>query len=563
MKQEFLQSRINRQKLCLEDAAKLKKGPLVKLYEIYHIGEEEGYSAELFKKFVIAALKVKNPHELIPVLRNDWKNVNQKEAKEIIENLKLVYPKKSYTLYKMARDFSFGIPETHNEIQELKTKSSKLENKPLKLKEETMNFNHLQRLIKKAILYKRRHLKEDGEIVKKEKKLPTSKNKKIELKKIYKKILTGTPYEENIPVFLQLIDASPDSYINYEMGINLENAMEMVDELIRGSGDFTTDELKNIVNITRGVGFPAIEHYAAGGKAMPKETQVFGAHHMDQNVNELMGSIKQRKDPSRQLPAPEKKELGTTMPDTIHREVLVKKFDSRLAKIIGFPNIANTEFGNIASKMKSSGMNTNRMASAIAKIILGSTSYEEAKKEAEQKLHLDFDKGEDLFRSMWKEKARQEAGIKRESTMTIKDYLVCEEAKKEIDSILESKFDDDNDDDEYMGYEHLLPKYGDKKSSTKQDDYDLLPMLSKQDNRKLKARIKMLKLLGDTKGVDEVMQKINQRRREHNIPQLTPSGVATALAAVKDMPPFTKGSNPSKDFSKKKSTRYTNSTGPR
>ena len=288
------------------------------------------------------------------------------------------------------------------------------------------NFNHLQMLIKKAILYKRRHLKEDGEIVKKERKLPTSKNKKTELKKIYKKILTGTPYEENIPVFMQLIDASPDSYINYEMGINLENAMGMVDELIKGSGDFTTDELKNIVNITRGVGFPAIEHYAAGGKAMPKETQVFGAHHMDQNVNELMGSIKQRKDPSRQLPAPEKKELGTTMPDTIHREVLVKKFDSRLAKIIGFPNVKNTEFGNIASKMKSSGMNTNRMASAIAKIILGSTSYEEAKKEAEQKLHLDFDKGEDLFRSMWKEKARQEDKVKikrEEKFMKLRNFL--------------------------------------------------------------------------------------------------------------------------------------------
>ena len=453
------------------------------------------------------------------------------------------------------------------------------------------NFNHLQMLIKKAILYKRRHLKEDGEVVKKERKLPTSKNKKTELKKIYKKILTGTPYEENIPVFMQLIDASPDSYINYEMGINLENAMGMVDELIKGSGDFTTDELKNIVNITRGVGFPAIEHYAAGGKAMPKETQVFGAHHMDQNVNELMGSIKQRKDPSRQLPAPEKKELGTTMPDTIHREVLVKKFDSRLAKIIGFPNVKNTEFGNIASKMKSSGMNTNRMASAIAKIILGSTSYEEAKKEAEQKLHLDFDKGEDLFRSMWKEKARQEAGIKRESTMTIKDYLVCEESKKEIDSILEGNFNAssfEKVEKPFHGRIIGLPaaekklscvKCGDPAKSgsnyckdcwdkkfdpsTKQDEYDLLPMLSKQDNRKLKTRIKMLKLLGDTKGVDEVMQKINQRRREHNIPQLTPSGVSTALAAVKDMPPFTKGSNPSKDFSKKKSTRYTDSTGPR
>lgn len=387
-----------------------------------------------------------------------------------------------------------------------------------------MEYNHLKLLIKKALLYKRKHLKED--IIKKEKKVPVSKNKKDQLKKVYKKILTGTPYEDNIPMFMKLIDMVSDSYLNYELEINLSEALKMVNELIQGSGDFTAEELKNIINITKGIGFPAIEHYAAGGKPMEKETQIFGAHHIDQNVKELMGSLEQRRDPKNKLPAPEitKKELGTTIPDIIHREIvpteelrqgLTNKFNSRLARILGMPQVQDTEFWRVASQIKTKRINTERIANSMVDIILNSKTYEEAKQKAKEKLHLDFTKEDDLFKSMWKEKQRQAEEVKirktNEETTTIKNYL--------YEELLNETY-------------NLIEEHPPKSFYFPYEKHFLLPMLSKEDNKELAKNIRRLSLLGGKtkkEDLEKIKDNINKRRSEHDIEELSNQGFETAI----------------------------------
>jgi hypothetical protein len=243
-----------------------------------------------------------------------------------------------------------------------------------------MRYNSLFQLLKKAILFKRKRktIKEAKELVKAKIKLPITNKRKL-LKKLYTRILINTPYEDNIPIFMKLIDMVPDSYLDYELGMNLENAYEFVNELIIGTGDLTDDEIANLGNIVAGIGIPALEKYASGEHKVSKKTGKFGSEAINKNVEEFLSSLKKRRSPEFKLPAPEPRGLVKQTKELVHPDSLVKLQDVLSGIFSNLKIKKDSPFWAAASKIQSKGINVERLAKSIAK----SPTYTEDRKKYE------------------------------------------------------------------------------------------------------------------------------------------------------------------------------------
>jgi hypothetical protein len=272
---------------------------------------------------------------------------------------------------------------------ELKSRSKQFPNKKLKLGGSTMEFPALLELFRKAIEYKRKHLKEEKDIEPAKKKEVSIKDKKAQLKKIYREVLISTPYWESIPVFMDLIDQSPESYIDYELNINMKDALGIVDELISGKGDLTPKEMGNLANIISGVGIPAIEQYASKGKKLPKGTGKFGADAINKNSKEFLASLKQRRDPKYQLTAPETKDVVKT---TQEKGVARRDFLDTIKKDLVINLDKDSSFYKTASRLKSKGINIERLVRSM----MGAEKYSEAKEKASVELKRQGKSIEDL-----------------------------------------------------------------------------------------------------------------------------------------------------------------------
>jgi len=325
-----------------------------------------------------------------------------------------------------------------------------------------MNKKEMLDILRKAIVYKRKRnlkkailsnvsedfiseakkkklpAKKKGELVKKEKNLPVE-DKRKRLKMIYEKILKGTPYENNIPVFLQLIDTVPEDYLDYELGINLGDALKMVDELIRGEGDLTDNELANLANIIPGVGVPALEKHASGKEKLSKKSAKFGAKAINKNTKEFLDSLEARRNPKYQLEAPltkQKEGLVKVTKNVVRPDKVVKPEEREVPKtgrrrpdslqnILGKIGLSldidkDSQLFKIASRLQTKGINIER----IARSVKNSKTYSEAKKKVDKELNkmkqenptLDY-KESDIINTtyeLWKEqKAKQKAEAKR------------------------------------------------------------------------------------------------------------------------------------------------------
>lgn len=284
-----------------------------------------------------------------------------------------------------------------------------------------MKYKKLLELIARAIMHKRKKSSLKEEIVREAKEIQKKRTelsiveKRSMLKKIYKRILSGTPYADNISVFLKMIDEVPEEYLNYELGMNLDKAMVMVDELIRGKGDFTETEMQNIGNIVAGVGIPAIEKHATGVAKLEKGAAKFGSTAMNRNIKELLTSLKQRRG-ALALPSSTLGQEPAVISKALTREdklALQDKIKNRLGMIFKSKLAGGTEFARLASQIKSAGVNLNRLAGSLTNIMADAKSYVDAKKKATT-LGIEFEQGEDLFRSMFKaaQKKREEAKVK-------------------------------------------------------------------------------------------------------------------------------------------------------
>jgi hypothetical protein len=341
---------------------------------------------------------------------SDWENFDYNKA------LKALKGTEYYD--KALKDWPKGLEDTRKEIEKLRKTSTELKSKKLKLKEETnMKFSRLLKLFKKAIEYKRKKLEEAKDIESSKDKSISTKDKRKALKTIYKKVLNNTPYEENIPVFMDLIDQVPESYLDYELNINMKNALEIINELIYGEGNLTPDEMANLSNIIAGVGIPAIEKHAAGGKKLGKEAAKFGSEAINKNTEEFLKSLKQRRNPENKLPAPETKDVVSTSPE---KGVSRRDFLDKIKKDLRIEIEPGSRFHKTASKLKSKGINVDRLIRSIA----GAEKYGEAKENAEKELNrqgysIEDLKGTDdlfnLFSGLKKKKEEVKVEIKRPS----------------------------------------------------------------------------------------------------------------------------------------------------
>ena len=249
-------------------------------------------------------------------------------------------------------------------------------------------------MIKKTLAILNQKINEENELTDSNKSLSTQDKRKL-LKKVYAKTLTKMGQENNIPIFNQLIDQVPESYLDYELKIDMNNAGSFVEDLLKGKGQITTDELENISDVISGVGIPAIKEFAFGGKEMSKEDADFGSDGINKKTKEYLDSKKKRNNPTLQLSAPESEELISSVRALAQKENttamdIIKKMGKDL--IIKDPKIKG-----ILSKLDP-GKKTD-LLKRLPKIIIMNKTYEEAKKE--DPIFLNFTENEyyDLFKS--------------------------------------------------------------------------------------------------------------------------------------------------------------------
>ena len=278
---------------------------------------------------------------------------------------------------------------------------------------------NLTKLLVAAILFKRK--KKDRNFIEKlsESDLPAIRKgkevttnveeKRKKLKEAYTAILKNTPWKSSIPFFHQMIDGLESSYLDYELGLNLNGAMGMIKELIQGEGDFTDNEVGNLGNIIAGIGIPAIQKHAATNAPIDDASVKFASTEMNKNLEELMGSLEQRRSPKNKLSSPARKQLPTPPLTTV--TPTSSGTPNRLSKILGMFKMDDTQFWKLASKISDiSKADLTNFVSRMGNVIKKSTSYEEAKKSVEKeakKAGIEFSQTEDLFFKMFSQNKKQ------------------------------------------------------------------------------------------------------------------------------------------------------------
>ena len=235
-------------------------------------------------------------------------------------------------------------------------------------------------------------------------------DKRALLKKIYAKTLKNMGQESNIETFNALIDTVPESYLDYELNIDTEQAGEFVDDLIKGKGEISSNELGNIANIVSGVGIPAIKEFAAGNKKMSKADAEFGSKNVNKNVKEYLKSKKDRNDPTYQLAPPESKELIQMTKELANSEnttavAIIKKLTGDLMKI------KNSKFSKIASGLNA-GERTD-LSKRMPRVVILNKSYEQATKEDPLFLKMQPKEYYDLFNEIKNQAAKEKVKVEK------------------------------------------------------------------------------------------------------------------------------------------------------
>ena len=288
-----------------------------------------------------------------------------------------------------------------------------------------MKYQALLQLLKKAIEYKRSHkiieeilnyFGEDRKIVKKSGSNISKVEKRAKLKEAYSKILSNTPYADTLPMFKKLIDQVPESYLDYELDIDLNKAMDMIQELIHGTGMLTGGEMTNLGNIVAGIGIPAIEHHAAGKKPMTKENQEFGSKEMNKNLGQFLGSVESRRNPKNKLTTtaittttPTASGVPMKMEDPVRKSVMLLFKKPAIASKSAFGKIV----AEMQSKMPNETINIDRLTDSIKNIIQNSSSMEDAKMKVKRNLHIDVS-DDQFFTDMFREARRAQSKVKDE-----------------------------------------------------------------------------------------------------------------------------------------------------
>lgn len=207
------------------------------------------------------------------------------------------------------------------------------------------------------------------------------------LKKIYKKVLTSMGQKQNISTFSKLIDTVPESYLDYELQVNTEDAGKLVNDLIKGEGEISVNELGNLANIVKGVGIPAITKYASGEK-MDKKTARFGSDAINKNTKEYLKSKKERYKKSNRLPAPKEIKKGA---EQVQNKSVAQIKKDLVPLIGGLGKMKDGKLSRLASEIKGAQINLKNRIPDLANLVKSASNYKEANKLArDNNLELEF-----------------------------------------------------------------------------------------------------------------------------------------------------------------------------
>lgn len=225
----------------------------------------------------------------------------------------------------------------------------------------------------------RNEIKEEQKLTSSNATLPLSVSKKRTLlKKIYKQVLTKMGQENNIAVFLKMIDTVPESYLDYELEIDTQQAGDFVNDLIKGTGKISDNELGNLVNIVKGVGVPAISNYATGAEKLDKKTASFGAKAINKNTKEYLDSKKSRYNTKSQLAAPG----GCSdlyLPEQGKSIAQIKK-DLMAALSGDLQKVQNSPLSKFMGELQTSKIDISNRLPDLAYILKNSKYYKQANK---------------------------------------------------------------------------------------------------------------------------------------------------------------------------------------
>ncbi len=214
------------------------------------------------------------------------------------------------------------------------------------------------------------------------------RDKRKLLKQVYKQVLTRMGEEDNVEVFLSLIDNVPEDYLDYELSIDTGKAGELVKDLISGKGQISAFELGKIANIVKGVGVPAILNHATGEKKLDKNSSKFGSDAINKNVDEYLASKKDRMSDKMKLSAPQQTDIVSVANNTS-----LANIQKGLVPLLfgDLEMVKQGKLSKLVKGIKSSGMNIKDRLPDLASIIKNASDYKEANSIAkEYQMELEF-----------------------------------------------------------------------------------------------------------------------------------------------------------------------------
>jgi hypothetical protein len=113
--------------------------------------------------------------------------------------------------------------------------------------------------------------------------------------------------------------------------------------------------------------------------------------------------------------------------------------------------------------------------------------------------------------------------------MKLKDYILIESTREKIHQLIETRGPAPSK--EVM--DRLMARRG--VDSPHNYTKELLPTnrLSDVEKKQLVKQIRLLRVLGDKKGLLQVLNHLNEKRRQYNLPQLTMQGLKNATRLIK------------------------------
>lgn len=232
-------------------------------------------------------------------------------------------------------------------------------------------FRLLQKIINKGMY-------EEGSVVPISPKGLSVVQKRKLLKKVYTQVLTRMGQEDNIKMFMNIIDTVPEEYIDYELKINTDQAGVFVNDLIKGKGQLSGSEIGNLINIIKGVGVQAIVHHATGKEKLDKEAAAFGADAINKNTKEFIDSKLARYSGKNQLPSPEGESKGSLINPTKDKSVMEIKRSLSVALSGGMQDVMRSPIGKFVGQIKGSRVDISKRIPDIAIILKNSKDYKQA-----------------------------------------------------------------------------------------------------------------------------------------------------------------------------------------